>query len=259
MKEYDYVYADPTGNITLLVRDEVAVEEQPKVSNYLCFYEPDCEQVGFVYYDDPDADIRLRMAGGEFCGNATMSTACLFAKDNNFPLAEERTVIVRTSGTKDPVEVRVLREEKRAFKGCVKMPKPLEISEVLLYYASDRYMLPIVKFEGMYHIIYTDKMSLDEAEKAVVKWADDLNAPALGIMFLDEKQSVLTPLVYVPALKDFYWEHACASGTTATGYYLYKRNNEPVNIDFIEPGGKLNIKVDNDEEIFLTGHVRLRD
>ena len=111
----------------------------------------------------------------------------------------------------------------------------------------------------MYHIIYTDKMSLDDAEKAVVKWADDLNAPALGIMFLDEKQSVLTPLVYVPALKDFYWEHACASGTTATGYYLYKRNNEPVNIDFIEPGGKLNIKVDSDEEIFLTGHVRLRD
>ena len=259
MRKFDYIYADPTGNITILVKENVPVEDQPGVSDFLCTLEPSCEQVGFVYYDDENADIRLRMAGGEFCGNATMSTAALFARENGIALGEEINVKVRTSGTKDIVNVSISLKENGIYSGCVKMPMPIEIKTVKLRYGDIEYTVPLVKFDGMYHLIFEKELSKSDAENAIVKWAKDLNAPALGIMMLNEEEKTLTPLVYVPSLNAFYWEHSCASGTTATGYYLFKKYSRPIDFELSEPGGILNIRVDGDEELYLSGHVRFRE
>lgn len=263
MKNYDHIYADPTGNITILVRDEADPAERTGISDYLCALEPACEQVGFISYKTPGADIRLDMAGGEFCGNATMTTACLFARDNGINPGEERVVTVSASGTGDFVKVVVSLDENGVFSGHVSMPAPNSVERVTLEHNGHEFDLPIVSFDGMSHAIVEagdfDKLSHSDAEKAVVKWAEELNTAGMGIMYLDEKEKTLTPLVYVPALKAFYWEHSCASGTTAAGYFLFTKYGKPVDIAFKEPGGVLNIKVSGKDDITLSGHVRFRD
>ena len=71
---------DPTGNITALVESPVPVPEQPAVAAGLMRRYPAVEQVGFVRLsDEKTAPAALRMAGGEFCANASMSTAALSA------------------------------------------------------------------------------------------------------------------------------------------------------------------------------------
>ena len=68
----EYYLLDPTGNKTILVDSPVSVSEQPGVASRLMEMEPETEQVGFLSKDEC-FDLSLRMAGGEFCGNAAQS------------------------------------------------------------------------------------------------------------------------------------------------------------------------------------------
>ena len=258
LKDLKYHYIDPTGNITVLVESEVPFEKHVKVSSDFCKKFPECEQVGFVS-DGDGCDIRLKMAGGEFCGNATMSTAALYAKKNNTKIGDKKTVIVKVFGTEKPVEVSISRQSENTFEGTVLMPDPIGYEERVFSFAGKDHKMALVKFKGIYQLISEEPFEKETAEAAVIKWCEELKADALGIMQLDEEKSILTPLVYVPALKDFYWEHACASGTTAAGYYLYKKYGKPVTVDFKEPGGILNIKVTGSGTLYLTGHVTFTD
>ena len=258
-KDIDYSYADPTGNITILVRSFIPVEKQPELSAFLCSLEPACEQVGFIYYGDPDCDIRLRMAGGEFCGNAVMSAAALFARENGAAKNAEISVSVRSSGSAGTIPVRIRPEEDGSFTGTVKMPLPDRFETVHLFFNGIPFSLPLVRFSGICHLIFPGHFPKEDAERAVVQWARDLDAPALGLIQLDEKEHVLTPLVFVPSVNTLYWEHSCASGTAAAAYYLSQRNGNPLAVGFKEPGGVLKAAVTNDHSLFLSGHVRFRD
>ena len=73
-----YYVLDPTSNITILAETPVPVELQPSVASRLMLAEPEAEQTGFLSHE-PGCDIALRMAGGEFCGNAAMSAAVIAA------------------------------------------------------------------------------------------------------------------------------------------------------------------------------------
>ncbi|MBO5502893.1 MAG: hypothetical protein J5969_00265, partial [Lachnospiraceae bacterium] len=64
---------DPTGNITALVEGDVPVSRQLETAARIMQLRPETEQVGFVKLSGEQ--IQLRMAGGEFCGNASMSAA----------------------------------------------------------------------------------------------------------------------------------------------------------------------------------------
>lgn len=70
--EIQYLLADPTKNITVLVTTPVSRALQPELASLLLDLEPEAEQVGFVE-TAADGQMRLQMMGGEFCGNATMS------------------------------------------------------------------------------------------------------------------------------------------------------------------------------------------
>ena len=78
-EDLKYCIFDPTGNITALVETAVDIADQPAAASHIMELEPDVEQVGFISYaEDPAAGVApvsLRMAGGEFCGNATMCAA----------------------------------------------------------------------------------------------------------------------------------------------------------------------------------------
>ena len=204
-QEVHYLIADPTGNITLLVLDPVPAGKQPAAAAALMEKEPSAEQVGFLTLPDkskPDStdsaafistdsaafvstdlapgdyDIALRMAGGEFCGNASMSAAAYYAwhaglKQGRFTL--------RVSGTDLPVTVEIDTREQfdteeeldtkkqldsvrdrnfPAWIGRVHMPPPAKI-ELVTFPTGGQ--LPVVTFDGITHVIIREGTQTSES------------------------------------------------------------------------------------------------
>ena len=319
--EIKYHVMDPTGNITILVETPVEEASQPFIAAELMQREPEAEQVGFLTIPEkraaatgrPDAnaseqsvddrtfrDIDLRMAGGEFCGNATMSAAAFYAARNGM---QEGTVTVRVSGAAEPVPVEIcLASAKTAcgpdlqiasmpvYRGTVTMPRPVAVTEVKLpdHDQKETYRTyPVVHFEGIDHVILEENADRSRAEELAPLWCRELQAEAVGLMFLNRSEGTLTPLVYVPEAGTLVWENSCASGTSAVGAWAASRlqaadqctsasqetagsrkqavQPEPpgsgqsvLQLSLQEPGGTLCVEVCADGVIRLTGTVRER-
>lgn len=267
-----YNIYDPTGNITALVEEEAdsdislilaaRVEKASKIMKK----HPEVEQVGFVRLAAEDAvseptgvDAVLEMAGGEFCGNASMCAAVWYVQkcpeEDTFAGKDTFTVTLQVSGTHSPVRVD-LTEKTDCFEACVHMPCALGIDETELSYGEILGNLPVVRLDGISHIIivkvspfYELLSDREAAGEAVRKWCRELGVEGLGLMFLDEAaggvesvqklKAALTPLVYIPGSDTLFWEHSCASGSCATGLYLASRKGASVAISLAQPGGTL--------------------
>ena len=251
--------ADPAGNRTAIVRYGVPKAERAKVAAAI-MADPTlkAEQVGFETRPRyGDCIGRLEMAGGEFCGNATMCSAALYMIVNDMP--GEANVKVRVSGTKEPLDVRLVRRDAVSFDASVTMPPAVGIDELKLsdgmLPGNDVLRLPVVRMEGIAHVIIEpdsgffglkDDSAL--AETLLRGWCGVLGAECLGMMFLDEGKGVraLTPLVYVPGADTMFWENSCASGSAAAGMYLAAKEGKPVDVTFSEPAGSLRVTSDPD-------------
>ena len=276
-QDLEYRVFDPTGNITALVETQVDPADQPAAASWIMAQNPEVEQVGFVTFaaagaGAPVADVpvSLRMAGGEFCGNATMCSAALYMIVNDMP--GEANVKVRVSGTKDPLDVRLVRRDAVSFDASVTMPPAVGIDELKLsdgmLPGNDVLRLPVVRMEGIAHVIIEpdsgffglkDDSAL--AETLLRGWCGVLGAECLGMMFLDEGKGVhaLTPLVYVPGADTMFWENSCASGSAAAGMYLAAKEGKPVDVTFSEPAGSLRVTSDPDRgRTVLYGSLTLK-
>ena len=285
-----YCILDPTGNITALVESAVPVDLQPTVAAELMARHPEVEQVGFVRFAQFVRFVRfgpagegagkdagawpelpaMRMAGGEFCGNATMSAAALYALRAGVASGPERPaeVRMRVSGAAGPVEVELCRRADDAFDARVHMPQAREVCDVELAFADAAGTLPLVRMEGISHLVVERTSAFfgladdaDAAERAVRAWCEELGTCGLGLMFLEEDKDEwrLTPLVYVPGSGTVFWERSCASGSAATGMYRAAREGAPVALALREPGGVLRVESDPARgETWLAGSVRLQ-
>lgn len=240
----EYYVCDPTGNITVLVSGERNAETARQVMKAV----PSAEQVGFL----TNGGLCLTMAGGEFCGNASMSAAALYCEKTG-----DSKVSLQVSGADRPVEVDVSKNEDGSFACTVKMPDIAGVSAERLTYGEKTYNLPAVRMQGICHIIFEGELSRKDAEAAAKKWCGDLSADALGIMFFDREQMKLTPLVYVPAAETLFWESSCASGTSALGAYLACSQNKTVSAQLLEPAGILKVKASPEGAVYLTGSVKI--
>jgi diaminopimelate epimerase len=264
-REIEYCVFDPTGNITALVETAVAVADQPAAAARIMELEPEVEQVGFISYADRAeagrAQVSLRMAGGEFCGNATMCAAALFAIRSGL---QGGAVQVEVSGASAPLEVTLERQAALSFGAAVCLPPALGIDGLRLagelFPGSEPLTLPLVKMEGISHIIIEPDSGFfglkDDpalAESLLRSWCSELGAECLGMMFLGEtgaanKEGVssrrMTPLVYVPGADTMFWENSCASGTAAAGMYLAAKTGAAVDVTLDEPAGQLRVESD---------------
>ena len=261
---------DPTGNITALVESPVAPARQPAAAAALMRRHPEVEQVGFVRFAaEPGEDgvqAQLRMAGGEFCGNAAMSTAALYTLRT--ALQEENGgVLVRVSGAREPVTVRLRPEGTDCFGAAVRMPAPRSIRETDFAFEGLSGRLPLVSMEGISHLLI-ERASVffpllrdrAAAGRAVRSWCEALRAEGLGLMFLegDGERRRLTPLVYIPGSGTEFWESSCASGSSAVGMALAARSGAPLRLELCEPGGTLRVESAPDGgETWLGGTTRL--
>ncbi len=234
----EYYYLDPSRNITLLVTSPVLPEDRARIASELMLLEPTAEQVGFVRGN------RLDMAGGEFCGNAALSAAALYCRENGI---DEGSVKMSISGVHKELTVLIRRTSENGYTGTVDMPSSLGIRTVEGFTRVD--------FDGISHIIVEGNMEKEKAEELAKRVCAVLGADAVGVMLLDEKESRLTPLVYVPAADTMCWENSCASGTTAVGVYLADKYGSEITADFIQPGGILRVTASPNKKPAFTGTV----
>ena len=276
IKDIKYSIFDPTGNTTALVETRVENEKQPAVAEEIMKIHPEVEQVGFVIFE-PGRPVPalLRMAGGEFCGNATMSAAALYAIRTG---DEADAIRVRVSGAPRSLEVRLKKnpEDSSLFDAGVEMPPAVSIEKRGFSAEGISEDLPVVDMGGISHIVieksrkmYTLKDNPKAAERAVKEWCDNLGADCLGIMFLSgsgaaskadknretkvgvdmKMETEMTPLVYVPVSDTIFWENSCASGSAAVGMYLSDKFGVALEIEIKEPAGILKVKSDTAEGI----------
>ena len=259
----DYILADPTGNITVLIRSSYNdLEERSRMIRDAFALEPSCEQAGFIM-SERSGHISLEMMGYEFCGNATLSSASWQAYSDGLKAGEHAVVTVTSAGTELPLTVNVTRlpdinEDKTegslplpVFKGSLSMPEPS---------MSSFHGYPLVNMNGISHLIVPeDECSPSQAESLIRGFADGLGVPALGIMLfseLSEHSVSMKPLVYVPESETLVWEHGCATGSTAAGYCFFRNGTARDHIDVKQPGGIISIS-DQGSNLLLTGQVIL--
>lgn len=249
-----YIVANPAENITVLVENPVSTEDRPEITRQMFEAVPDCEQVGYVC--DPlfsGSDIRLEMMGGEFCGNASLSTAALFAARNNLPSGSSLSVTMECSGVDDPFtcEVRAFTDKNGciAYSGRLAMPSPVKVECI------DGH--PVVFLPGIAHMIVpAGRITRRQIENNIKDYASKFDVDAFGVLRWDEDALYMEPCVYVKGFETVIWEHGCATGSTCIGYYRYK-NAGLTSTDVRQPGGTISIDI-IDNRIFLTGEVRFR-
>ncbi len=246
-KTISYVLMDPSGNRTILVETPVDVIDQPRVAEALMKEEPSAEQTGFLSRP-ADQAITLRMAGGEFCGNAAMSAAVYQAEQRGIASGNIQVIF---EGMSQPVNASVKRNTDGSWDAAVEMPDPLSVESAVM---PDGKRFSVVRFDGISHVIIEQEIE-EHAEQLAKERCAALQADAVGLLYLDLEHSVLTPLVYVPGAGTMCWESACGSGTAAVGYWLARKRNEEVRLSLTQPGGTLSIHADASGHAVLGGTV----
>ena len=257
MTSLHYYIADPTKNITALVGTPVPPASRPFAALQVMRREPSCEQVGFVSRGGAGEPC-LAMAGGEFCGNASMAAAALFCRKDGVKPGETRELLLTVSGAPEKIPVRVTALADGSFDGTVRLPAPERIVWETLPFNGRELTLPVVYCPGIAHIMVTkDELTAAEAETVIKDWCARLAVPGLGIMLYDRAAQTLRPLVYIPGADTLFWESSCASGTGALGAYLAREAGGEVSLSVKEPGGTLLVRVAPDGSPALSGRVSL--
>lgn len=228
-KEIRVVAANPAGNITILVLDEVNQGDRVTVANRLLGYpEWKAEQVGFVVPAQQGGEGRLEMMGGEFCGNATRSFGYYLAVQKKMRTG---TVAVEVSGTAGLLTVSVDTKQHMAW---TQMPVPYAIERLS---GLDAGILPMVRMDGILHVIAEDIQPDTQTTEHILEYVRRAYAPeAAGIMYVHEKQ--MRPMVYVAATDTLVEENSCGSGSIAYAYYLARNQVTGVSREMFEqPGG----------------------
>ena len=235
----------------------VPVERQPELASELMRRHPEVEQVGFIRFSDPTegpVQAELRMAGGEFCGNASICTAALWLLEMGPESAEVPVnVRLRVSGASDTVDVTLCREEEDSFSAVIELPYAESITEKVFTLGGLSDKLSVVRMEGITHIIlgpdspfFCLQEDPEAAEEALRTWCGLLSADGLGLIFLEPEgpDLRLTPFVYVPGSGTFFRESSCGSGSAAAAMVLAVKSGAPVSVTLFEPGGSLRAESD---------------
>lgn len=282
---------NPSGNTTILVKSPVDTNKQAALANRLLAAESVyAEQVGFLTVPDTGAayTIDLRMMGGEFCGNATRSAAVYCAFAGLLPPNEDGsfTPMVKCSGNDRPLTCTVKKTDtENTFQAEAQMPIPLEIKSGTLSFSKDKIPYVAVIFQGITHYIIACEdlpinsngapVPLQTVYAAIQDKLAEQALPAYGIMFYDERQKTVVPVVYVKETNSTFWEQSCASGSlaiaVATAHRYYgdralqdgeggKLIDSSLTLTLAHPDGSLEVRItatDTGCRYFLSGLIHI--
>ncbi|WP_297263274.1 hypothetical protein [uncultured Desulfovibrio sp.] len=240
----------PSGNTTLLFPAEsVACSQQAATAaQALSPHLLGGEQAGFCHVRER----RLRMAGGEFCVNATRAFGALLALEaarSARQTAEaqdgpqEYAFAVQVSGWQGPVELRV-----RGSLPEWQVAADLELPACPVQQPAPG--VTLVRLPGIAHLLLDERHVFPEdflAASAIWRREYDLQAlPASGVVWWRQMQHQLEmfPVVHVRDAGTTCLENACGSGALALGLRLCPAGARRV-FTILQPGGEpLTVTVD---------------
>ena len=266
MSALSFTKWSPSGNTTLLFPAEsvAGALQAATASQALMPHLLGGEQAGFCHLRER----RLRMAGGEFCVNATRAFGALLALEaarsarqegayRDAP--QEYAFAVQVSGWQGPVGVRVRGSLPEwhvaadlALPACpVQQPAP---------------GVTLVRLPGIAHLLLDERHVFPEdflAASALLRREYRLEAlPASGVVWWRQVQHQLKmfPVVHVRDAGTTCLENACGSGALALGLRLCPAGARRV-FTILQPGGEpLTVTVDRqdgDMRATVEGPVRL--
>ena len=260
-----YVRLDPTGNITCLVTEMPPGTDEREVIRRLM---EQCEQVAFLEpARTPGALARIRLMGGEFCGNATMAAACFLASGGRSdrrgfggrPESPPMIIPMEVSGVEGVLPCKVWAGENE-YRGTVPMPRVLDI----LPCPAGSETWTAVRLEGILHLIRESDTPLEKAQAERLLLAQSASWPdaALGLLQWNAAEERMIPLVAVKGSNTLVWETGCGSGSAAIGAWRASRAGRGVTVTRVrQPGGVIEVSAEVrdglPENLTITGEVRL--
>ena len=205
--ELNILRADPAGNITIFVLDQVEKAQRAAIAEKIMAIPAlKAEQVGYACPPEDDADGRMEMMGGEFCGNATRAYGMYIAQQKGG--ASE--VKLRVSGCDHVVTAQV---DLKAGTARAEMPCPRSVQRVTV----NGHEGTLVDLTGIAHFVVEGVTPSEEFFHAVEPvFSGIAGLDACGVIFLDAETRRMTPLVKVIDTNSLVWEGSCGSGSLAT-------------------------------------------
>lgn len=257
MKRYSYTIIRPGGNDTCLVDGIIKNPVlRKRVNDGIMTKYPTVEQVGFVNLNVPA--LKLMMAGGEFCGNATRSAAWLALN------GKPGEVNIKVSGVNGKLKAGVTPKGE----SFAQMPVYKDFSKITTD-GKNR----IVEMEGItlyinFNVKEIERLSTDQIKRKSMTLIRAKNLDrfsAAGIIWSKKLGNTwrITPVVYVRKIDTLFIETACGSGTTALGLVLALRNRVSINdVPIIQPtGSPINVSVEIKNKSFgytqISGPIQL--
>jgi diaminopimelate epimerase len=124
------------------------------------------------------------------------------------------------------------------------MPLPRAIEQVVLPFEGRSLEVGIVRYRGSFHLVVDLKLCpLDPpaAERLARLLGVASDEALVGVMLYQPATRELTPLIYLPALDSLIWEQGCGSGSASLGSYLAWRQEAPIQLDLVQPGGTIGV------------------
>jgi len=253
--ELKFVKASPCRNTTVFITETVEKAHYADVarlaldSDYLA-----AEQVGFITSPhSTKACRRLEMAGGEFCGNATLSLAAWLVKEKL--VDSQLPVLVECSGAAQPICCEVTPLPEAHFRVREELFLQAELKEMDLKLGFKKYPGVLVREPGIVHFLYFGDCSEQEQLMLLDALEAKEKADACGVIVcecLTAESYRIRPLVGVPAAGSRVFEQACGSGSMALGLWLAESEGRTC-VLVQQPGGS--IFVETGEAVHITTEV----
>jgi len=246
----NFIKVNPSENMTVFITDALPREKYFEIAKRLMNYNNlHAEQVGFIERPEkPEsgASARLQMMGGEFCGNASRALAAVAVERGLLNITENAgkfTVPLEASGIESVISCEVEQKSSNGYEVALSMPLHKSIHNIEVEYRNKKYTGTVVDLSGISHaVFFTDDTSLgEEFFETVKETIKDFDYDAFGIMFYDDKDEFMRPLVYVKDTDSLIWERSCGTGTVALGVVLSYISNGSIDKNVKQPGGLMRI------------------
>lgn len=274
--DFNILVADSSGNVTIMVLTKTERSDYKAVAQELLKNKSlGGEQVAFILPDDTAGELpRMEMCGLEFCGNASRAFAFYEAVRSNHPdFPPAANVTVSVSGCEYPLDARIYEfaythdvsenrpTEKNGniirnhLSATVSMDMPVPSGTRLLT-ANELGIQEngtLVDIDGISHLILTDiapSAELFDSIKSRIYENISPELPALGIMFCDTVNDLMTPVVYVRDVDTTYFEGSCASGSVAASFALAEKLPDGIHeFTLNQPEGALYTSVTKEKDL----------
>jgi diaminopimelate epimerase len=246
-----FIKTSPAQNTTVLITSFCSKSHYIKIAETTMKYEfLHAEQVGFIVPPSKKASVLgMEMAGGEFCGNATLSAAAYAVYKG---LAEEEVFSIDVSGAAEPIRCKVRKLDDYCYNASCVMPPAKRIQELKLNLGNKTIIGKVIELDGISHFVFPEHEGFMEYLDVATALKQSVDADAIGVIpfktIKDDTYSI-RPFVHVKKVNTNVFERGCGSGSLALGMYLDKVFGMSKRIEVVQPGGIIGVEMGSEYSI----------